>query len=90
MATLPTTAKAALLVLLAGAVAATLALRGPRSGGAPPAAPPAPPAAADARPRILELGSTRCQSCQEMARVLDALRASQGARLRVDFIDVFE
>ena len=29
-------------------------------------------------------------SCIEMAKVLDALRASQGARLKVDFVDVFE
>ena len=56
-----------------------------------PAAFPAPRAvAAAAKPRLLELGSMRCQACLEMAKVLDALRASQGARLRVDFIDVFE
>jgi thioredoxin 1 len=41
-------------------------------------------------PRLLELGSSRCMSCIEMAKVLDALRASQGVRLKVDFIDVFE
>ena len=32
----------------------------------------------------------RCMACLEMAKVLDALRASQGERLQVDFIDVFE
>jgi thioredoxin 1 len=47
-------------------------------------------AATAARPRLIELGSMRCQACLEMAKVLDALRASQGERLRVDFIDVFE
>jgi thioredoxin 1 len=46
--------------------------------------------AAKAKPRILELGSMRCQACLEMAKVLDALRASQGTKLQVDFIDVFE
>ena len=46
--------------------------------------------AALAKPRLLELGSMRCQACLEMAKVLDALRASQGAKLQVDFIDVFE
>ncbi len=45
---------------------------------------------ASAKPRLLELGSMRCQACLEMAKVLDALRASQGERLQVDFIDVFE
>jgi thioredoxin 1 len=29
-------------------------------------------------------------ACLEMAKVLDALRASQGARLTVEFIDVME
>jgi thioredoxin 1 len=46
--------------------------------------------AAAVKPRLLELGSMRCQACLEMAKVLDALRASQGAKLQVDFIDVFE
>ena len=56
-----------------------------------PPAPPAPnAAAASSKPRLLELGSNRCMSCQQMAVVLDALRASQGARLQVDFIDVME
>jgi thioredoxin 1 len=68
---------------------------------APLAAPrPAPPGAmvapgqkahvAAAIPRLLELGSNRCMACQQMAVVLDALRASQGAKLRVEFIDVME
>jgi thioredoxin 1 len=50
----------------------------------------APPVATAAKPRVLELGSMRCQACLEMAKVLDALRASQGTKLQVDFIDVFE
>ena len=62
---------------------------------APVAADAAAPAATGlvataAKPRLLELGSMRCQACLEMAKVLDALRASQGAKLQVDFIDVFE
>ena len=54
----------------------------------PPAT--APRQAVAATPRLLELGSMRCMACLEMAKVLDALRASQGPRLQVDFIDVFE
>ncbi len=46
--------------------------------------------AAAATPRLLEIGSSRCMSCIEMAKVLEALRASQGAKLQVDFVDVFE
>jgi len=43
-----------------------------------------------AKPRLLEIGSSRCMSCREVAKVLDALRVSQGAKPRVVFIDVFE
>jgi thioredoxin 1 len=50
----------------------------------------AAPGAALGRPRLVELGSVRCNACKEMMKVLDALRASQGGRLQVDFIDVFE
>lgn len=64
---------------------------------APEAASPVVPARAETtaaapavKPRLLELGSMRCQACLEMAKVLDALRASQGPKLQVDFIDVFE
>jgi len=58
---------------------------------AKPATVTAPRAAAAAvKPRLLEIGSSRCMSCIEMAKVLDALRASQGAKLKVDFVDVFE
>ena len=69
----------------------------PRSASSPVSAEPkvtptqqAVAVVALAKPRILELGSMRCQACLEMAKVLDALRASQGAKLQVDFIDVFE
>ncbi len=80
----------AILVGLAAAVAATFALRDVKRAERP-AAPPRPQAVAPlGRPRLLELGSTRCQACQQMAQVLDALRASQGQRLQVDFVDVFE
>ncbi len=98
-------AKIAIVALLAVAVAATFAIRGgkraeyvappePQAAAAPAAAvtPTQQTGAvvAFAKPRLLELGSMRCQSCLEMAKVLDALRASQGAKLQVDFIDVFE
>jgi len=69
------------------------------SPGAPVNA-PAPKAAAPvaqvaqvaqlARPRLLEFGSNRCLACQQMAVVLDSLRASQGERLHVEFLDVME
>lgn len=86
-------AKIAIVILLAVAVAATFVLRGGKrvENVAAPVAPPAPGAvAAAARPRLLEIGSTNCLACVEMAKVLDALRASQGARLQVDFADVYQ
>jgi thioredoxin 1 len=94
--------KIAVVVALAAAVGATFALRGAKRAEYSPVTPaatvapsssPAPspaPSAAAAKPRLLELGSMRCQACLEMAKVLDALRASRGDRLQVDFIDVFE
>ena len=96
------TSKLAIVAVLAVAVAATLALRGAKRAEYSPVTPVAPvalapasvatpaPAAPAARPRLLELGSLRCQACLEMAKVLEALRESQGGRLQVDFIDVFE
>lgn len=83
--------KLAIVVLLAVAVAAAFALRGDKRAeyvAAPEQ--PAASAPAAAKPRLLEIGSSRCMSCREMAKVLDALRASQGAKLNVDFVDVFE
>jgi len=59
-----------------------------RQEAGPTTAPPA--VAATARPRLIEFGSNRCMACQQMAVVLDALRASQGEKLRVDFLDVME
>jgi thioredoxin 1 len=91
--------KIAIVVLLAVAAAATFALRSGKraeyaaSAEAPAAVAPSAPGAATqaaARPRLLELGSMRCQACLEMAKVLDALRSNQGEKLQVDFIDVFE
>jgi thioredoxin 1 len=84
----PVAAPAAPAAPAASATATATATGAP----APAAAAPAAPSPAQARrvPRLLELGSTRCMACQQMEVVLDALRASQGARLQVDFIDVME
>lgn len=85
--------KAAVLIAVVAAVVATVVLREARRPGPGAAATaPAAPGPADAAgvPRLLELGSRYCRTCVEMAKVLDELRASQGERLRVDFIDVYE
>jgi len=82
-------AKRAEYVPPAPAVGAPAAAASEASTAPAPAAAPAVPATR-VKPRLVELGSMRCQACLEMAKVLDALRASQGGKLQIDFIDVFE
>lgn len=87
-----TRARLAVLAALAVAVALTVAarerareVRGEPAASSVPARPAGPPAAL---PRFLEIGSTRCQACKEMEKVLASLRESHAGRLRVDFVDV--
>ena len=44
----------------------------------------------EARPRLIELGSDSCASCQAMIPVLAELREQHGPALQVDFIDVWK
>jgi len=53
------------------------------AGGAPAGAPPS-------LPRLVDLGSDRCQSCKAMVPVLDALTREYDGRLEVVFIDVWK
>jgi len=46
--------------------------------------------ALNARPRLIELGSDSCASCQAMVPVLADLREQHGPGLQVDFIDVWK
>lgn len=41
-------------------------------------------------PRLLELGSTTCVACQQMAPIIEALKKEYAGRLQVQFIDVYE
>ncbi len=83
-----------MLALLAVAVAGLLVLKNRRQQPAPETAAPAAPTAnapapATGLPRLLDLGSTKCQACQAMEAVLADLRRDYARRLAVDFIDVF-
>lgn len=40
-------------------------------------------------PRLVDVGSTKCQACKEMEGVLARLREEYAGRLTVDFVDVF-
>ncbi len=80
--------------LLAVAVIGLLVLKNLRQERAPETAGPAAQTAnatvpAAGLPRLLDLGSTKCQACQAMEAVLADLRREYARRLAVDFIDVF-
>lgn len=56
-----------------------------------PAEAPAPPAAIQpALPRLVDLGSTTCISCKEMAPILEELKAEYAGLVSVEFINVNE
>lgn len=66
---------------------------GPGPGGAPDTVPAAVETAAKdpvSLPRLVDLGSNKCQSCLQMMPVLEALTAEYEGRLEVLFIDVWE
>jgi thioredoxin 1 len=43
-----------------------------------------------ARPRLLDLGATKCIPCKRMAPILEELKEEYAGRMEVDFIDVWE
>ncbi len=50
-----------------------------------------PTTGADAKlPRLVDIGSTECDACKELAPILEELREEYEGRLIVEFIDVFE
>lgn len=53
-------------------------------------APPSPSEATRDRPRLLDIGSTRCIPCKAMAPILEELKSTYRGTLAVDFIDLLE
>lgn len=43
-----------------------------------------------ARPRLLDLGATKCIPCKMMAPILEELKKEYAGRMDVDFIDVWQ
>ena len=43
-----------------------------------------------ARPRLLDLGATKCIPCKMMAPILDELKEEYAGRMDVEFIDVWQ
>jgi thioredoxin 1 len=85
--------RVAVIALLAAAVVVLLVVKVRRPGSESTIAPSVPaatlPAPAAGLPRLLDLGSTKCQACVAMEAVLEELRRDHAGRLQVDFIDVF-
>jgi len=57
---------------------------------APLASRAAPEATKSALPRLVDLGSTTCIPCKEMAPILEELKAEFKGKVSVEFIDVNE
>lgn len=71
-----------LLVIVAGAVIAIKDRPADRT--------PAPPPAAQALPRLVDLGAGKCIPCRMMAPILEELKREYAGRLDVVFIDVWQ
>ena len=82
--------KTTLLVVGVVALGVVMALTGKnqqRCGCLPFGAGSAPQAA---RPRLLDLGATKCIPCKMMAPILEELKEEYAGRMDVDFIDVWQ
>jgi thioredoxin 1 len=65
----------------------------PEKGGRPPgvqASEKTPASAPASLPRLVDLGSNRCQSCLAMVPVLEQLTSEYEGRMEVLFIDIWE
>jgi thioredoxin 1 len=85
---MPRGRKVAIIAAVALVVVAALAARSQRKLAPARTEQVAP--AAQALPRLLELGSDQCVPCKLMAPILDELRKTHAGKLRVDFIDVWK
>jgi len=86
-----------LVALVLGFVVGFKSGKGAAAAAAPaiaaaPEAPPVPTAPTATpgtpRPRLVELGSTTCIPCKEMAPILEELRTEYSGQVDVEFIDV--
>lgn len=59
-----------------------------RQGSPPPRGDAARPAAG--LPRLLDLGSDKCQPCKEMAPILAELKREYAGKATIDFLDVWK
>lgn len=91
-----TSAKIAIVVVLAGLIVTVLALRQNRRAESPSAttsaaAPEsiAPTTAPRQLPRLLDLGSVNCVPCRMMAPILKELETEYAGQMKVEFIDVW-
>ena len=80
-----TSAKIAIVLVVAAAVVSAVMLKKSR-----PVAEPHAATAAQPLPKLLDLGAGKCIPCKMMAPILDELKKEHAGRLAVEFIDVWE
>jgi thioredoxin 1 len=87
-----TSAKIAIILAVAAAVAAAVVLKNrPWGDAGKPAAPVAVAATEAAKlPKLIDLGATKCIPCKMMAPILEELKKEYAGRMRVEFIDVWK
>lgn len=81
------------IIIIAAAIlvfAAAFVLKEARNGNGTEASGHSRAGEAEAMPRLLELGSTKCIPCKKMAPILEALSEEYRGSLVVEFIDVWE
>ena len=86
------------LILVALVLGFVIGFKSGRGAAAPEASVVAAPPAAEtpaaeagaALPRLVDLGSTTCIPCKEMAPILEELKAEYAGKLDVEFINVNE
>lgn len=85
--------KVLIVVLLAGAVGATMYAKNaaaPKAETMAAAVPAAQSAPAGKLPTLIDLGATKCIPCKMMAPILEQLKADYAGKMNVVFIDVWE
>ncbi len=74
----------------AGCQSGMCSLANPEGKMSPEGAAQAIPAAANALPRLLDLGAGKCIPCKMMAPILDEMKQTFAGSLNIEFIDVWE
>jgi len=80
-----TSLKLAIVLVVAGLAVVAVALKKKKQTH-----PPAPVTTAQAIPKLLDLGATKCIPCIKMSPILEELKKEYAGKLEVEFIDVWQ